>query len=275
MDILINKFLRLEIDEERDSKIKLSNEELFFKVWRNVYIRNKCIFFHLKNYIISSYNKKHSFESLREYPLRNYLTLLKIRNDETVENDRLMGCQIPNKVIPNSVEILIINQNVIISEGDIPNSIHTLNFGKRYRETLSNYMMPNNLIKLRFGHNTKIKRKAQLSVLDQVPPSLVLLCIKECDRDTIIPKTIKNLSFVEDFHHNLPFIPPNIENLSIGNKFNKEIDFLNLKNLKVLKIGKSKRYSSLYTMSIHLKELIYLKVFMLQKIITIFPHFNY
>ncbi|KAN0037012.1 hypothetical protein ACTFIV_002340 [Dictyostelium citrinum] len=209
MDILNNNFLRLEIDEER-------------------------------------------YKSLREYPLRNYLKVLKITNDETVENDRLMGCPIPNKVIPNSVEVLIINQNVIISEGDLPNSIHTLNFGKRYREALSNYMMPNNLIKLRFGHNTKIsedfilpkslkllsiERKCQLSVLDQVRSSLVLLCIKECDTYTIIPKTIKNLSFVQDFNHNLPFIPPNIEILSIGNKFNKEIDFLELKNLKVLKIA--------------------------------------
>ncbi|KAN0003766.1 hypothetical protein ACTFIZ_009924 [Dictyostelium cf. discoideum] len=275
MDILTRNFsLILEI--EKNSKIKLDNEELFFKVWRNVYLRNKCIFYHLRNFKIANLNIKHSFESLREYPLRNYLTGLKISNDETLENDKIFGSPIPNKIIPNSVELLIINQNLLISKGDLPDSIHTLTLGKRFRESITNDIIPKNLIKLKLGNNTiidknfilpknlkflSIERKSQLSLLDQITSSIEFLGINECDVTTKIPTTIKSLGLTSQFHNKLPEIPQNIEYLHIGNKFNKEIDFSNLSHLKVLKIGKLKRFNSLFEISLLLKELIYLKLY--------------
>ncbi|KAM9981397.1 hypothetical protein ACTFIY_003690 [Dictyostelium cf. discoideum] len=277
MNILFHNYsLLLEIDYEINSKIKLEKEELFFKVWRNVYLRNKCIFYHLRNFKIANLNIKHSFDSLREYPLRDYLTELKITNDETLQNDMVLGCSIPNKIIPNSVELLIINQNILISKGDLPDSIHTLNFGKRFKDSITNDMIPKNVIKLKLGYNTKIdkdfilpknikslsiERKSQLSLLDHVTSSIEFLGINECDVNTIIPTTIKSLGLTSQFNNKLPKIPPNIEYLHIGSKFNKEIDFLELKNLKVLKIGKSKKFYSLSNFAILLKQLIYLKVY--------------
>ncbi|EAL69455.1 hypothetical protein DDB_G0275997 [Dictyostelium discoideum AX4] len=277
MDVLCKNFsLILEIDYEINSKIKLEKEELFFKVWRNVFIRNKCIFYHLRNFKIANFNIKHNFESLREYPLRNYLTGLKITNDETLQNDIDFGSTIPNKIIPNSVGLLIINQNILISKGDLPDSIHTLAFGKRFRELISNDMIPKNVIKLKLGYHTKIdedfilpkcikslsiERKSQLSLLDQVTSSIEYLGINECDADTKIPTTIKSLGLTSKFHNKLPIIPPNIEYLHIGNKFSKEIDFLDLKHLKILKIGRSKKFKSLSDIALSLKQLIYLKVY--------------
>ncbi|KAM9981396.1 hypothetical protein ACTFIY_003689 [Dictyostelium cf. discoideum] len=270
----INKFI---IDKETFSKIKLEDDELFFKVWRNVYLRNKYIFYHLRKFNIANNNVKHSFDSLLEYPLRNYLTFLKISNDETKINDEAIGAFIPNKIIPNSVEDLIINQNLVILKGDIRDSIKTIKFDQRFKEYIDNDMLPKNLIKLRLGHNTKIsddlilpknlkylsiERKCQLPLLDQVISSIEFLCIEECDSNTKIPKTIKNLGFSREFHNKLPRIPKNIEFLYFGNKFNKEIDFLNLSHLKVLKIGRSKRFLSLIDFSTNLKQLVYLKVYM-------------
>ncbi|KAM9966396.1 hypothetical protein ACTFIR_006608 [Dictyostelium discoideum] len=278
MDKSINEYLKkFLVDTETFSKIKLENDELFFKVWRNVYLRNKYIFYHLRKFNIASNNSKHSFDSLLEYPLRNYLTGLKISNDETKINDEAMGAFIPNKIIPHSVESLIINQNLIISKGDLPDSIKLIKFDQRFKEYIHNDMLPKNLIKLRLGHNTKIsdnlilpknlkfltiERKCQLPLLDQVTSSIEFLCIEECDSNTKIPKTIKNLAFIREFHNKLPKIPKNIEFLYIGNKFKKNIDFSNLSHLKVLKIGKSKRFSSLIDFSTHLKQLVYLKIYM-------------
>ncbi|KAN0035366.1 hypothetical protein ACTA71_004632 [Dictyostelium dimigraforme] len=273
MDMLNQNFLKLAIDTERNSKIKLENEELFFKVWRNVYIRNKCIFYHLRNFNIAIKNKKHCFDSLKEYPLRNYLKILKISKVD----DSLIGSHIPNKIIPNSVETLIINENLLISKGDLPDSIHTLIFGQRFKECISNDILPKDLLKLKLGHHTKLspnfilpsnlkilslERKFQLSLLDQVTSSLEFLSIEECELNTKIPKTIKHLGFSGDFHNHLPTIPKNIKFLYVGNKFNKSIDFLKLGHLTTLKIGRSKKFSTLYEFSLFLKQIIYLKVYM-------------
>ncbi|KAN0003765.1 hypothetical protein ACTFIZ_009923 [Dictyostelium cf. discoideum] len=279
MDNSINQYLKdsFEIDTEIFSKIKLKNDEIFFKVWRNVYIRNKFIFYHLSKFIIANKNTKHSFETLVEYPLKNYLKILKISNDETKLHDENNGTFIPNKIIPNSVEVLIINQNLLISKGDIPDSVISLKFDQRFKQIIDNDMLPKNLIKLRLGHNTRIsenlilpknlkhliiERKSQLPLLDQVKSSLEFLCIEECVPNTKIPKTIKKLGFIREFHNDLPRIPKNIEFLYIGNKFKKNINFLNLSHLKVLKIGKSKRFSSLIDFSTNLKQLVFLKVYM-------------
>ncbi|KAK5577620.1 hypothetical protein RB653_002563 [Dictyostelium firmibasis] len=219
---------------EKNSKIKLEDEELFFKVWRNVYIRNK------------------------------FLT------------DKNLSVPIPNKFIPYCVESLFINQNLYISKGDLPDSIDLLYFGQRFKEVLTSVVLPKNLVKLKLGHNTKIssnfilpktikhltlERKYQLKLLDQVTESIEFLCIEECDENTIIPKTIKNLAFIKDFHHNLPFIPPNIEFLYIGNKFKRDINFSILSNLKFLKIGRSKKFSDLKSLSKHLTQIIHLKIY--------------
>ncbi|EAL69454.1 hypothetical protein DDB_G0275995 [Dictyostelium discoideum AX4] len=211
---------------------------------------DKSINEYLKRFIVDTETFK--------YPLRNYLTFLKISNDETKINDEAMGAFIPNKIIPNSVVSLIINQNLIISKGDLPDSIKSIKFDQRFKEYIDNDMLPKKLIKIGLGHNTKIsnnliipknlkfltiQRKFQLPLLDQVTSSIQFLCIEECNSNTRIPKTIKNLAFIREFHNKLPTIPKNIEFLYIGNKFNKEIDFLNLSHLKVLKIGRSKRFS--------------------------------
>ncbi|KAK5577619.1 hypothetical protein RB653_002562 [Dictyostelium firmibasis] len=168
MESLGKKFLYLEIDVERDSKIKLKDEELFFKVWRNVYIRNKCIFFHLRNFNRASKYFKLNFDSLREYQFKNYLTTLKIINDDTFFSN--IDLHVPNKIIPYSVENLVINQNLLLKKGDLPDSINSLSFGRRFKEEISSGVLPKNLVKLRLGHNTKISS------------------------NFILPKTIKHLT---------------------------------------------------------------------------------
>ncbi|KAM9964909.1 hypothetical protein ACTFIW_004704 [Dictyostelium discoideum] len=253
-------------------EIKLKNDVLFFKVWRNVYLRNKFIFYHLRKFNIAHNNNSHSFNSLREYPLRNYLTILKISMGVFFTNKI-----IPYGIIPNSVKEILINQNLIISKGDLPDSIISIKFGKRFKEYIETDAFPINLISLKLGPNTKIRknivlpkslkylsieRKSQLSLLKKVNSSIEFLSIEECDSNTIIPTTIKKLGFARGFNYDLPKIPKNIEFLYIGNKFKKEIDFFNLSHLKILKIGKSKIFTSLYEFSIFFKQLIDLKIYM-------------
>ncbi|KAM9966398.1 hypothetical protein ACTFIR_006610 [Dictyostelium discoideum] len=187
-----------------------------------------------------AHNKTHSFDSLREYPLRNYLTILKISMGVFFTNKI-----IPYGIIPNSVKEILINQNLIISKGDLPDSIISIKF-----------VLPKSLKYL------SIERKSQLSLLKKVYSSIEFLSIEECDSKTKIQTTIKKLGFARGFNYDLPKIPKNIEFLYIGNKFNKEIDFFNLSHLKILKIGKSKIFTSLYEFSIFFKQLIDLKIYM-------------
>ncbi|KAM9966397.1 hypothetical protein ACTFIR_006609 [Dictyostelium discoideum] len=187
-------------DFYRFSKIKLEDDQLFFKVWRNVNLRNKYIFYHLRIFNIANKYIKHNFNSLREYPLRNYLTVL----------------------------------NLIISKGDLPDTINSIKFGIRFKECIDNDTLPNNLIILRLGRHTEIgenlilpksleylsiERKSQLSLLKKVKSSIKYLSIEECRSNTKIPTTIKNLGFTREFNNKLPRIPKNIEYLYIGNKF--------------------------------------------------------
>ncbi|KAM9981395.1 hypothetical protein ACTFIY_003687 [Dictyostelium cf. discoideum] len=213
-----------------------------------------------------------NFDSLREYPLRNYLTILKITMCESFPNKI-----IPYGIIPNSVKEILIKQNIKISKGDLPDSIISIKFGKRFKEYIETDSFPKNLIYLKLGRNTKIRknlilpkslkylsieRKSQLSLLKQVNSSIEFLSIEECDSNTIIPTTIKKLGFSREFNNDLPKIPKNIEFLYIGNKFKKEIDFFNLSHLIILKIGKSKIFTSLYEFSIFSEQLIDLKIYM-------------
>ncbi|KAM9964908.1 hypothetical protein ACTFIW_004703 [Dictyostelium discoideum] len=198
-------------DFYRFSKIKLEDDQLFFKVWRNVNLKNKYIFYHLRIFNIANKYIKHNFYSLREYPLRNYLTVLVISNDETKTNDEVMGAFIPSGIIPYS--------NLIISKGDLPDTINSIKFGSRFKECIDNDTLPNNLIILRLGRHTEI------------------------GENLILPNSLEYLSIERN------------SQLSFLKKVKSSIKYLS-------KIGKSKRFSSLIDFSTHLKQLVYLKVYM-------------
>ncbi|KAK5577480.1 hypothetical protein RB653_002421 [Dictyostelium firmibasis] len=211
----------------------MDNNELFFKVWRNIIIQNE-IFFHLKLYN-KHINKRFLFNinEISKYRYKSYLNSIKIKvfnddnehDDDDDDYDDQNNDKVENlQFIPLPYGIVDIkfhyHKNLILSKigsSTIPTSVHTIKFSNNIKLDISN-VLPKFLTSIKFG-----------KLFNEIIPKHV------------IPNSVKTIIFGYRFNKPLEegVLPSSLTSIEFGNTFNQSLNGNWLPaNLKSLKFGK-------------------------------------
>ncbi|KAM9966619.1 hypothetical protein ACTFIR_006839 [Dictyostelium discoideum] len=202
-----------------------NNDELFFKIWRCVIIKNEILFHlrlynkHLKQrfnlnfenilkYKFKSYLNKIVFSSLDEIPFEkiNFETLpygisdIKIKNhDENISLSTIFN----ETSIPTSVHTIKFCNNIKLDKANLlPSSITSIKFGKSFNGKIAIGILPNGIKKIKFGEN-----------------------YNEPLEVGSLPSTLTSIKFGHSFNQSLNenWLPTNIKSLKFGNNFQQPI----------------------------------------------------
>ncbi|KAM9987043.1 hypothetical protein ACTFIY_011461 [Dictyostelium cf. discoideum] len=122
---------------------KFNNNNLFFKIWRNIIIRNEIIL-HLRLFN-KHYNKLFSFKlkDFINYKYKSYLNTIKLSIKKTLVK----------AMIPNNIKAIKFFEdfNQPIEIGVLPSTIKYLEFGDLFNQSLIGNWLPFNIEYLKFG----------------------------------------------------------------------------------------------------------------------------
>ncbi|KAN0042603.1 hypothetical protein ACTA71_011411 [Dictyostelium dimigraforme] len=253
-----------------------NNDETFFKIWRNILIR-KEILHHLRLYNIH-FNEMEFlyFNQVSLYKYKSYLNKIKVSrcyNLTTIEPIEygigeisfhfLKLSTIEEKTIPTSVHTIYFGVGCLLNNINvIPNSVKTIKFQNLEKEALKVGVLPSNLSSIEF--NDKFNQPFEIGVLPStiksiefgnsfnqslkskytLPINLTSIEFGYCFNKTFDFHTLINVATLilgDSFNKTLDKckFPPNLTNLTFGEKFNQFIPgdyFLDLP-LKTLKFG--------------------------------------
>ncbi|KAN0035134.1 hypothetical protein ACTA71_004393 [Dictyostelium dimigraforme] len=153
-----------------------NNNELFFKIWRCVIIKNEILFhlglynkhlnlrFHFNNQDISKYKFKSYLNKIKIFLLFNEIEIKGLEgslpygiSDIKISNEDILSLStIFNKEssMPTSVQTIKFCDNIKLDKVNIlPQSITSIKFGKSYNEKISIGVLPSSVKTIKFGYN--------------------------------------------------------------------------------------------------------------------------
>ncbi|KAM9997661.1 hypothetical protein ACTFIY_007336 [Dictyostelium cf. discoideum] len=204
---------------------------LFFKIWRNKYLRYR-IFHQMKKSSINRIQKYNNCEEIENLENSYYIKHLKL-----VENS-----PIPINGIPNSVRLLRLNCNfnhkLLIGSFSLSKRLEILILGEIFNQTIERNLLPNSLKKIKFGLKfnqslqhlpssvTSIKVSGSFLKPETIPSTVTELKLyfffnKENLTTNDIPKSIKSLKMDICFNNIfvVGFIPNSVTKLVLGPRF--------------------------------------------------------
>ncbi|KAM9957632.1 hypothetical protein ACTFIW_012598 [Dictyostelium discoideum] len=209
------------MDNKKETTPKIINkEEIFFKIWRNISIRNE-ILYHLRLYNIYLNNEIefYGFSRILNYKYKNYLNKIKVTKCHSFSGEIL-----PYGITEISFDFLKLSS---FDENTIPTSIYTINFGIRCEFDKIN-VIPNSVKTIKFRDLEREPLKIGI-----LPSSLT--CIEfnneynQPIQSGVLPSTIKSIKFGNSFNQSIKgdWIPQNIESLKFGKEFMQPIQDIN------------------------------------------------
>ncbi|KAK5582705.1 hypothetical protein RB653_004290 [Dictyostelium firmibasis] len=214
-------FLFKIIKIKKEANFEISNEKLFFKIWRNKYILNE-INYHLRLYNLNYKKKFENCQILYEFIYKDYvkdLTLIGI--DENIFNEQfkipcgILKLSLPNfnrefnipNIIPSTVIHLKFGDrfNKLLKPGNIPNSIKYLEFGENFNQPLTDTgVIPSSVETIKFGNFNQILKKND------------------------IPFGVRSIEFGSHFDKPINNLPWSITSIKFGNRYGKPFDATSL-----------------------------------------------
>ncbi|KAM9998766.1 hypothetical protein ACTFIY_008419 [Dictyostelium cf. discoideum] len=199
---------------------KTNKDEIFFKIWRNILIRNE-ILYHLRLYNIHLNNRIefYNIDGISKYKYKYYLNKIKITRCHSLSVEQ----KIQYGISEISFDFLKLST---FDENTIPTSIHTINFGICCKLDKIN-VIPNSVKTIKFD------LERELLKIGILPSSLT--CIEFNDKYNqpiqigVLPSTIISIEFGNSFNQSLKgdWIPQNIESLKFGKEFMQPIEDIN------------------------------------------------
>ncbi|KAN0030928.1 hypothetical protein ACTA71_009578 [Dictyostelium dimigraforme] len=212
--------------------INNKNEELFLKIWRNKYLRNR-IFHQIKKY---------SINRIKEY--KDCKEIKNLENSYYIKDLRLLeNSEIPIGGIPNSVIWLRMNKQfnhrLLVGTFSLSKRLEYIKLGRSFNQIIEKDLFPSSLKKIKFGYEfnqslesipssvTSIQYSGNFSKPQSVPSTVTKLILYNFfDKENLtvndhIPKSIKSLRMDICFNNALVkgFIPNSVTKLVLGPKY--------------------------------------------------------
>ncbi|KAM9980127.1 hypothetical protein ACTFIZ_006393 [Dictyostelium cf. discoideum] len=196
-------------------------EKLFFKVYRNCYLRD-IIFNHLRIY---NENKNKNFKNckeLKQYSQKHYITNLTIIKDEPDDEDFYDNFSIISLL---DIECLTLSNNFshLIESYDLPKSLKKIKFGNNWNHEIN--LKNTNIETIILGNNYNRKIKA-----GNLPDSLKEIVFGYYYSQPLqigsIPSKVEKITFgyFYDFPLGVGIIPSSCKILKLGGKYNHKFE---------------------------------------------------
>ncbi|KAK5580826.1 hypothetical protein RB653_000850 [Dictyostelium firmibasis] len=257
-----NYSILLNLIYSENEATKLNKEEekerstfLFFKIWRNLYLKSYILGI-IKNYFINRDWRTFTLESLNKNKNKDYFKKVILRNPIQVmdkgkyyqkkpnndsEDDNLeKQIQLPKNSITH---LSFTTRNgkdsvFVIYPGFIPHSVTSLEMDHFYNSPLSKGLIPNSVTNLTFGSEFN-----QSIEVDDLPLSIQILKFGNNFNKPLkkgsIPYGVKSITFGIDFNQVIDegVIPSSCVQLIFGQRFKKRFDIGSIPNgVKILKL---------------------------------------
>ncbi|EAL64867.1 hypothetical protein DDB_G0285109 [Dictyostelium discoideum AX4] len=250
--------LNLIIKENEDIKSDEDNERstvLFFKIWRNKYLRN-YIFETIKYYLANRGWRTITLEGLNKNRFRDYFSKIILRNvlpvkssffPEIIEvekkpkelpkysikylklTSRLKECVLAVRpgFIPSSVTCLELDHhyNLPLCKGIIPNSVTNLTLGNGFNQSIEIDDFPSSIKYLTFGSSFNKPLKKGSIPNGVLSITFGSLFDQDIDSD-VIPSSCIELTFGQNFNRNFKIgsIPNSVKTLKLSIHYKRVIE---------------------------------------------------
>ncbi|KAM9977753.1 hypothetical protein ACTFIR_011625 [Dictyostelium discoideum] len=217
------------------------NDKLFFKVWKNIVIRNEIIR-NIRLFKEHSGSKEfYRLVNYKAYENKDYLTNMTIGIKEPITVNLLppyldklifyaQNGQIKANSIPNSVKELIFSGsfNQVIVSTTIPKNVEIIQFGDYFNQPLPIGSLPQSIKRLEFGND--FNQEIQLDTLPKSRLEYLKLGVSfnKLLKPNYLPKSLTHLILSNDYDHHIDIkdvLPDsgNLLTLNLGENFNKPL----------------------------------------------------
>ncbi|KAN0048058.1 hypothetical protein ACTA71_002450 [Dictyostelium dimigraforme] len=196
-----------------------NNNQLFYKIWRNIYLKNE-ILFHLRLY--NKYLKQSFYFSIYRIPnykYKSYLNKIQLHSYKVNENEPI------EPFLYSISEIKLSFQHLRISKFNesIPTSVNTFRIVWDIFSPLSNttnISLPQSITFLEFGCNIEIVKHF---IPNGVKTIIFTNGFDQPFTNGVLPSSVTSIDFGYSFNQSLKgdWIPTNIESIKFGDKFDQ------------------------------------------------------
>ncbi|KAN0000301.1 hypothetical protein ACTFIZ_000740 [Dictyostelium cf. discoideum] len=217
-----------------DSLIEINNDKLFFKVFRNIYLK-MVIFYHIRLFNYYEFKDNHTFtiEEFQSFKFKDHLSKLrlmepiqKLTTTTTTTNNYIKGEL--SKLIPNSVKSLSLDINNQLVVGDIKDGLTSLKFGKRFDQKLTPGLLVTDGSLVEFNSGSAFKNGDISLQVGSIASSIKSLTFGESFNSIInvnvLPEGLVKLRF-KGFNKMIVknSLPNSLLELEFGGNFNRAI----------------------------------------------------
>ncbi|KAN0033493.1 hypothetical protein ACTA71_007180 [Dictyostelium dimigraforme] len=199
-----------------------SNNQIFFSIWRNIFLRNE-ILFHLRlfNKHINSQISL-SYKEIKDYRFHSYLDKIQLLGD----------CDEINEPLPGGITEIKFMTLLKLSKfkNIIPTSTHTIIFDDFYNSPLDDSIgiLPSSITSITFGFS--FDQKIPMHFLPDNLQTLIFIGqYNQILEEDVLPSTITSIQFGYSFNQSLNgnWLPRNIKALKFGEEFSQPVEDIN------------------------------------------------
>ncbi|KAN0041669.1 hypothetical protein ACTFIV_004213 [Dictyostelium citrinum] len=214
-----------------DNLIEINNDKLFFKVFRNIYLK-MVIFYHIRllNYYEIKENHTFTIEQFKSFKYKDHLSKIKLIDPKKIATDTnsLYTRGELSKLIPNKVKSLTLDIRNQLIVGDIKDGLTSLKFGKRFDQILTPGILPTDGSLVEFNSGSAFKNGDLDLPVGALPSSITSLTLgnsfNSVINENVLPEGLLKLRF-KGFNKMIVknSLPNSLLELQFGRNFNRAI----------------------------------------------------
>ncbi|KAN0015268.1 hypothetical protein ACTFIU_001594 [Dictyostelium citrinum] len=216
-----------------DNLIEINNDKLFFKVFRNIYLK-MVIFYHIRllNYYEIKENHTFTIEQFKSFKYKDHLSKIKLIDGPlkkiATDTNSLYTRGELSKLIPNQVKSLTLDIRNQLMVGDIKDGLTSLKFGKRFDQILTPGILPTDGSLVEFNSGSAFKNGDLELPVGALPSSITSLTLgngfNSVVNENVLPEGLLKLRF-KGFNKMIVknSLPNSLLELQFGRNFNRAI----------------------------------------------------